>query len=116
MQTVEQVRSWRGRVVVDHEGKKIGELADIYVDERNGEPWAAVLTGSHGERWSLAPLAGASPRGAQLRIDASRGRVTGAPNVAPGEQLTVAEERLLFEHYRRAYDAPAESAALRRAA
>lgn len=110
MATVEQVRSWRGRTILDRKGRRVGVLAEVYADDRTGEHWAAVDTGRFGAERSLAPLRGASPRGAELRLDVSTPRITGAPRVEAGRLLSPDDERLLFEHYGLDYDAAGSAA------
>lgn len=106
MNMLDKVRVWRGRVAVDRDGKRIGEVVEILVDDRSDEPWALVDTGSFEGRLSIAPLRGASPRGAELRLPSSRRRVLDAPNVAPGTTLDAAAERRAFGHYGINYDMP----------
>src|SRR4051794_3229685 len=46
MATREDVKTWRGRTLVDRDGDKIGKIEDIYLDRSSGEPeWVAVKTG-----------------------------------------------------------------------
>lgn len=104
MSNQEQLRSWRGRTVIDREGKRIGELVEVFLDDRDEAPWGAVRTDAHDGRLSLAPLTGASPRGRELRLTASRRRVFDAPTFADGASATADEERTVFGHYGCAYD------------
>lgn len=90
-------------MVIDRRGHHIGVLADVYLDDRGDEPWGAISTAKSDPMLRMAPLGGASPRGAQLRVDASRPRIMTAPRVTPGGQMDVATERRLFEHYQRKY-------------
>lgn len=108
MVTHEQARAWRGRTVLDRKGHRVGVLQDVYVDDRTGEPWAAVATGEPIDPLSMAPLAGASPRGSELRLDVSRPRLLGAPRVKPGGQLDAVAERSLFDYYGRPYEADSD--------
>src|SRR3954452_17858083 len=49
MATREDVKTWRGRTLVDRDGDKIGKIEDIYLDRSSGEPeWVAVKTGLFG--------------------------------------------------------------------
>jgi hypothetical protein len=44
--SVEQVRGWWGRVMVDRDGNRLGEIIDIYLDRETDRPeWAVVRTG-----------------------------------------------------------------------
>src|SRR3954454_18094383 len=59
--TLEDIKTWRGRDVVDSDGEKIGTLEDVYLDRASGEPeWAAIKTGRFGTKVSFAPLRDAS--------------------------------------------------------
>src|SRR5919197_5475943 len=41
--SIETARGWLGRVVVDRDGDKVGEVVDIYLDNQTGRPeWAVV--------------------------------------------------------------------------
>jgi uncharacterized protein (TIGR02271 family) len=100
--TLEDVRTWRGKNVVDSDGSKIGSLEDIYLDRQTGEPqWAAIKTGLFGSNVSFAPLEGASPIGDDLRIAYSKDQVKGAPNIDADGELSVDEERQLWDYYGR---------------
>lgn len=107
MQDLEMVKGWRGRTVIDREGKKVGELVQVYVDDRSREPWAAIVKAGDANAMHLAPLTGASPRGRELRISVSRRRVYDSPPLPVGDEHTVALEHELFAHYGRDYDAVA---------
>lgn len=109
MQSLEQVREWRGRTVIDREGKTIGELVQVYVDDRSQEPWAAIAKANDASTLHLAPLTGASPRGRELRVSVSRRRVYDSPALPTGDEHSVALEHELFAHYGRDYDAAASS-------
>jgi PRC-barrel domain len=91
---------WVGRDAVDQDGEKIGEIADIYVDETTGRPeWAAVSTGLFGRKVSFAPLAGSSQDGDSLRLAHSAAAVKDAPNADPDGHLEPEEEARLYAHY-----------------
>ena len=54
---IETARGWLGRVVVDRDSNKIGEVVDIYMDNETGRPdWAVVRTGLFGMRSTFVPL------------------------------------------------------------
>jgi uncharacterized protein (TIGR02271 family) len=102
MPTLEDIKTWRGREVVDRDGEKIGKLEDIYLDRRSGEPeWAAIKTGLFGTKVSFAPLRDASPAGDELRIAYSKDQVKDAPKIDADGELSVEEEQRLYEHYGR---------------
>jgi uncharacterized protein (TIGR02271 family) len=102
MPTLEDIRTWRGRDVVDSDGDKIGTLDDVYLDRQSGEPeWGAIRTGLFGTKVSFAPLREASPTGEEIRIPYDKSHVKDAPNVEADGELSSEEEQRLYEHYGR---------------
>src|SRR4051794_27955 len=102
MATLEDVKTWRGKDVVDNDGDKIGTLEDIYLDRQSGDPeWAAIRTGLFGTKVSFAPISGASPTGEELRIPYSKQQVKDAPNVDADGELSPEEEQQLYQPYGR---------------
>jgi hypothetical protein len=100
---IDTALGWRGRTVEDPDGRKIGELGDVFLDRRTNLPaWATVRTGLFGRRESLVPLAAAEEAGDRLRLPFGEEVVKGAPHVEPDVAPTAAEEARLFEHYRSA--------------
>jgi PRC-barrel domain/Domain of unknown function (DUF2382) len=103
--SVERARGWLGRVMVDRDSNKIGEVVDIYLDNETGRPeWAVVRTGLFGMRSSFVPLADAREVGDELQVPHRRLQVKEAPNVEPDGQLSQAEEAELYRHYGLDYD------------
>jgi PRC-barrel domain/Domain of unknown function (DUF2382) len=103
--SIETVRGWRGRVMVDRDGDKIGEVVDIYLDnETDRAEWAVVRTGLFGLRSSFVPLAEAREVGDELQVPHQRSQVKQAPNIEPDGQLSAAEEAELYRHYGLDYD------------
>jgi Domain of unknown function (DUF2382) len=104
--SIETVRGWRGRVMVDRDHNKIGEVVDIYLDNETDRPeWAVVQTGLFGLRSSFVPLAEAREVGEELQVPHQRVQVKQAPNIEPDGQLSAAEEAELYRHYGLDYDA-----------
>jgi sporulation protein YlmC with PRC-barrel domain len=103
MRTLDEVIKWRGKTIVDAEGKKIGTIEDIYVDRQTGEPeWAAVKTGLFGTKHSYVPIANAEPADDdQIRVPFQKDQVKDAPKVEADGELSPDEERQLYEHYGR---------------
>ncbi|HEX5879774.1 MAG TPA: PRC-barrel domain-containing protein [Actinomycetota bacterium] len=98
-------RGWRGRVMVDRDSNKIGEVVDIYLDNETDRPeWAVVQTGLFGLRSTFVPLAEAREVGDELQVPHQRLQVKQAPNIEPDGQLSAAEEAELFPHYGLDYD------------
>jgi sporulation protein YlmC with PRC-barrel domain len=103
--SVETAREWLGRVMVDRDSNRIGEVADIYLDNETGRPeWAVVRTGLFGMRSTFVPLADAREVGDELQVPHRRVQVKQAPNVEPDGQLSAAEEAELYRHYGLDYD------------
>jgi hypothetical protein len=101
--SIETVRGWRGRVMVDR--NKIGEVVDIYLDNETDRPeWAVVRTGLFGLRSTFVPLAEAREVGDELQVPHQRLQVKQAPNIEPDGQLSAAEEAELYRHYGLDYD------------
>jgi Domain of unknown function (DUF2382) len=96
---IDTALDWRGRVVVDRHGEKIGTLKEIYLDESERPSWGSIHTALFGLRETLAPLIEAQPDGEQLRLPYEREHVKAAPNVDPDVQLTSDEEQCLYQHY-----------------
>ena len=100
--SIETVRGWRGRVMVDRDSNKIGEVVNIYLDNETDQPeWAVVRTGLFGLRSSFVPLAEATEVGDELQVPHRRLEVKEAPNIEPDGQLSEAE---LYRHYGLDYD------------
>jgi uncharacterized protein (TIGR02271 family) len=97
--------AWRDRELIDSEGEKIGTVAEIYEDDQTGKPeWALVKGGLFGSKKQFVPLAGASPDGENVRVDVTKDQVKDAPGVEADDELSVDDERMLFEHYGVPYD------------
>jgi hypothetical protein len=106
--SIETVRAWLGRLMIDRDGNRIGEITDIYLDNETGRPeWAVVRTGLFGLRSTFVPLAEAIETGEQVQVRHQRGQVKDAPNIEPNGQLSAAEEAELYRHYELDYDAVA---------
>jgi PRC-barrel domain len=103
--SIETARGWLGRVMVDRDSNKIGEVVDIYLDNETGRPeWAVVRTGLFGLRSSFVPLADGREVGDELQVPHRRLQVKEAPNIEPDGQLSPAEEAELYRHYGLDYD------------
>jgi hypothetical protein len=103
--SADQVRAWLGRVMVDRDGNRLGEITDIYLDRETDRPeWAVVRTGLFGLRSSFVPLAEASEVDGQIQVPHERTLVKDAPNIEADGQLSEAEEAELYRHYGLDYD------------
>lgn len=95
--TVEDVRSWTGRDVVDAEGHELGRLMGAFLDAGDRPRWLAVQAGD-GEVVPV-PVEGVEPTGGAVRAAALGKTVRGAPRLALQDELTDELERRLEAHY-----------------
>src|SRR5918999_1681757 len=103
--SVEEVRAWSGRVMIDRDGNRLGEITDIYLDRETDRPeWAVVRTGLFGLRSSFVPLAEATETEDHIQVPHQRTLVKDAPNIEADGQLSEAEEAELYRHYSLDYD------------
>jgi uncharacterized protein (TIGR02271 family) len=103
MQTLQDVKTWRGATLVDNDGDKIGTIEDIYLDRQSGDPeWVTVKTGLFGTKSSFVPIGEArSAGGDEVRVPYTKDQVKDAPRIEPDGELSKEEERQLYQHYGR---------------
>lgn len=90
--------------VVDRDGQKLGNVADVYVDRLTGLPgWLLVETARGGEEQAFVPLARAIAHGGGIQVPYTREQVTDAPKVDADGELSLEEQDRLYEHYDLAY-------------
>ena len=109
MITEDDVDALGGSDAVDRDGRVIGEVEQVYLDDRTGTPtWVAVETGlASGPQF--VPLHEAWMEGGEVTFPYTRDRIARAPQLPPGEHLGVEQERRLYDHYGVEYDdAPAD--------
>ena len=100
MTTMTDAYTWKGRDVYGADGEKIGSIKEIYEDGQTRKPeWALVSSGLFGMRSHFVPLAGATPTGENVQVDATKDQVAAAPSIEGDGELSEADERTLFEHY-----------------
>jgi hypothetical protein len=106
--SAEEVRAWVGLIMIDRDGKQLGEITDIYLDRETDRPeWAVVRTGLFGLRSSFVPLAEATRVEHRIQVPHPRTLVKDAPNIEADGQLSEAEEAELYRHYGLDYDSVA---------
>jgi uncharacterized protein (TIGR02271 family) len=94
------VRTLSGATVRDPAGKKIGKVAQVYLDDQSGQPeWVTVRTGLFGTKESFVPLAAARLDGDELVVDATKDKVAGAPQVDEDSHISAAEEAEIYRYY-----------------
>ncbi|WP_308112894.1 PRC-barrel domain-containing protein [Streptomyces sp. DH12] len=99
MQSDIDPRSLIGRKAFDRDGRKIGTVDEVYLDDATGLPeWAAVRTGLFG-RDAFVPLRPSDLVGDGLRVPYERALVKDAPDFGVGRHLSAEQEVQLYRHY-----------------
>jgi PRC-barrel domain len=100
MPAFDVARRWKGRVVLDRSGDKLGPVLDVFYDAENDEPgWVLLGVTGAGAGTSLVPVAEAIEHGNELRVPYDRAFVEGAPGMEPGGRLWPQEEAELYAYY-----------------
>jgi uncharacterized protein (TIGR02271 family) len=96
-----------GKTVYSGEGDKLGKVGQVFLDDQTGQPeFLTVNTGLFGSSESFVPVEGASINGDDVSVPFGKDKVKDAPRVdLDGNHLSESDERRLFEHYGRGYDA-----------
>jgi uncharacterized protein (TIGR02271 family) len=98
--SIETVRSWQGRTMVDPAGDKLGTIDAIYLDDETGQPeWALVYTGLFTAKTTFVPLAQAQAMGDSVQVPYDKQQVTDAPAMQADGSLSQDEEAELSRHY-----------------
>ena len=102
------VAEWHGKVLVDRYGERIGKLQDVYVDAETDEPqFGTVKEGFIGRHLTFVPLGGIRVGPDELQVAVSKEQVEDAPNIEQhGEELSQADESVLYHHYELNYTPP----------
>lgn len=92
---------WIGRTVYDRQGDKIGDITDIYYDDRTGRPeWMTVSTGWFGTKEQFVPISGSAAHGEDIRVEFDKELIKHAPAMGSDDaHLSETEERRLYSHY-----------------
>ncbi|GHF58951.1 PRC-barrel domain-containing protein [Streptomyces thermodiastaticus] len=99
MQSDIDPRSLIGRRAIDRNGRKIGTVHEVYLDDATGEPeWAAIRTGLF-SRDAFAPLEPSELVDGVLRIPFERAVIRQAPDLGVGRHLSPEQELRLYRHY-----------------
>jgi len=100
MPSIEAVRDWQGRTMLDQDGCRVGHIQEIYLDMQTDEPeWALVNTGLLGLGSTVVPIQDARESGDDVVVPFSKERIHDAPGVEPDGELSEAEEDQLYRHY-----------------
>jgi hypothetical protein len=103
-----EIAEWRGRVLVDSTGERIGKLEEVYFDVETDEPqFGTVKEGFIGRHLTFVPLTGITIGPDNLQVPVTKEQVSGAPNIAlQGGELTQGDESTLYHHYQLNYTPP----------
>jgi hypothetical protein len=100
MPAFDVARRWKGRVVLDRSGDKLGSVLDVFYDAENDEPgWVLLGVAGAGDSTRLVPVADAVEHGNELRVPYERAFVEAAPGMDPGGRLWPQEEAELYAYY-----------------
>jgi sporulation protein YlmC with PRC-barrel domain len=97
---IDQVLDWRGRTVVDRDGRKVGVFDEIYIDEETHQPtWAAVKMGTLRLRRRVVPVAEAEPFEGGVRIPFTKDDVRSAPTIDSDGWVSERDTATILRHY-----------------
>lgn len=100
MATQFEIRSLLECHVVASDGRRIGMVGQVYLDDRAGEPeWVTVRTGFFGMRQTFVPLAGSRRTADEIRVPFDRETIKAALNIDVDGRLTADEKIVLYRHY-----------------
>ena len=100
MTDLETALSWRGHLMYDQDGDKIGRIEEIYLDQQTDRPeWALVHTGLFGSKSTFVPIENADPSDDGVRVPFEKERVKDAPGIDSEGELSEAQEAELYAHY-----------------
>jgi PRC-barrel domain len=102
------VAEWRGKMLIDLDGEKIGKLQEVYVDVQNDEPqFGTVKEGFIGRHLTFVPLGGIKVGPSDLQVSVSKDQIKAAPNIDQhGDELSQADESALYHHFELNYTPP----------
>jgi sporulation protein YlmC with PRC-barrel domain len=100
MPSIDEVREWQGRTLVDRDGDRVGRIQDIYLDAETDEPeWALVNTGLFGLKSTFVPISEARAEDDEVHVPFEKSVIKDAPGIEPEGELTESEEARLYDHY-----------------
>jgi hypothetical protein len=104
----QDLSAWRGRDLVDRDGKRIGALQDVYFDVETDEPqFGTVKQGWINRHLTFVPLLGVTVGPASLQVTATKEQIKNAPHIdLAGDELSGEEESALYHHYHLNYNPP----------
>jgi len=102
---------WIGRDAYDASGEKIGEITDVFYDDRTGRPeWLSVKMGMF-KGSTFVPIHGSQVHQSDdsdednLRLAFTKEMIKGAPRIDIDDSLTPVQEQELWSYYGYDYNA-----------
>jgi hypothetical protein len=89
----------QGRHLLDENGKSIGEISDLYVDDAGRPHWLLVATSFFPGFCSVIPATDVVVTGAGLEVHYAMEKLTGAPNTMKGKDYAAHREGRLYDYY-----------------
>ena len=100
MRAFDVARRWKGRIVLDRTGEKLGSCSTSSTTPRTTSPdGCCSARAGAGAVTRLVPVAEAVEHGNELRVPYDRAFVEGAPGMEPGGRLWPQEEAELYAYY-----------------
>jgi hypothetical protein len=103
MATIENLRQWIGKDLLDAQEKKAGKLADVYYDVESDEPIFLVLDTGRRHADVLVPAWNATTTPDHVAVPYEADALAVAPTIDLGSGLTVEDEQNLFSYYKVTY-------------
>ena len=92
---------WPGRAVLDPQGRRLGEVREIFLDDATERPEWVLVELEEGARF--VPLVDAQVEDDSIRVAQASDRVEAAPSLDVQTELSQDEERRLYSHYGLSY-------------
>ena len=98
--SIDTVKDWQGRTMVDPAGDKLGKIDAIYLDDETGQPeWALITSGLFTAKATFVPLAQSQATGDSVQVPYGKDQVKDAPGMEADGRLSQDEEAELYRHY-----------------
>jgi hypothetical protein len=99
MPPTDDLLDWKGRVVVDLHGRRIGRIVDVqFTSETDVPEWGSIRFGRLGLRRRFVPLGDAELLAGQVRVPYTKAMVQGAP-AWPQASCRPPRDHALREYY-----------------
>jgi sporulation protein YlmC with PRC-barrel domain len=99
MATIEDLRQWIGKDLLDVHDEKVGKLADVYFDVESDQPIFLVLHGGKRDPDVLIPAWNATTSPDHVTVPYDADAISNAPAVDLAVGVSVDEEQKLFAYY-----------------